>query len=120
MTIAQVVQCLSAQVLCGENRLEEDITSACGSDLMSDVLAFVHDNALLLTGMTNAHVVRTAEMLDIACIVFVRGKIPGDDILKMADARHICIMTTEHTLFTACGMLYKSGLRGGGEQVDPA
>jgi predicted transcriptional regulator len=113
MTIGEVVDILNARVLSGAEMFDEEIHSACGSDLMSDVLAFVKDRAVLLTGMTNAHVVRTAEMLDILCIVFVRGKIPGDDICDMAKERGIAILSTDMTLFTACGLLYEKGLRGG-------
>ncbi len=110
---------LSARLLCGEELLKEELRSACGSDLMSDVLAFVKDKAVLLTGMNNAHVVRTAEMLDIVCIVFVRGKIPDDDLLSMARDRGIAMLSTEMTLFTACGVLYQSGLRGGDKKEMP-
>ncbi len=113
MTIREVGGALFAQVLCCEELLDEDLHSACGSDLMSDVLAFVKDRAVLLTGMTNAHVVRTAEMLDIICVVFVRGKVPDDSILEMAVERGIAILSTDMTLFTACGVLYERGLRGG-------
>lgn len=116
MTIQDVQNALSARVLCGEELSAEEIHSACGSDLMSDVLAFVKDKAVLLTGMTNAHVVRTAEMLDIVCIVFVRGKALDEEILQMARERGICILSTEHTLFTACGLLYETGLRGARKQ----
>lgn len=119
MTVQDVCTALDARVLSGEDLLNQDVHSACGSDLMSDVLAFVKDRAVLLTGMTNAHVVRTAEMLDIVCVVFVRGKTPGSDILDMAKERGISVLSTELTLFTACGMLYECGLRGGGKK-DPS
>jgi len=93
--------------------LQEEILSACGSDLMSDVLAFVKEKTVLLTGLTNPHVVRTAEMLDVSAIVFVRGKKPTEDILRMAIDRKIAILTTSHTLYVACGILYQNGLPGG-------
>ena len=80
---------------------------------MSDVLAFVKDHTVLLTGLTNPHVVRTAEMLDVACVVFVRGKRPTPDIIDMAVERDMCIMSTHHTLYVACGILYQNGLPGG-------
>ena len=116
MTVRDVCNALNARVLCGDDLLDKELHSACGSDLMSDVLAFVKDRAVLLTGMANAHVVRTAEMLDIVSIVFVRDKMPGNEILDMARERGISVLSTELTLFTACGILYGEGLRGGGKK----
>lgn len=112
VTIRDVVNKLDANVLCGEEFLNHEVISACGSDLMSDVLAFVKEKTVLLTGLTNPHVIRTAEMLDVSCIVFVRGKQPTQDILDMAMEREIAILNTPETLFTACGKLYEAGLRG--------
>ncbi len=113
MTIKDVRDILEARVLVGENNLEDMIRSACGSDMMSDVLAFSKDHSVLLTGLCNPQVIRTAEMLDIACIVFVRGKKPDESILKMAEERGLVILSTDHRMFSACGMLYQAGLRGG-------
>ena len=76
MTIRELIPVLDARVLCGEDKLDQEVKSACGSDLMSDVLAFVKDKTVLITGLTNIHVMRTAEMLDIHCVVFARGKVP--------------------------------------------
>jgi len=80
---------------------------------MSDVLAFVKEKTVLFTGLTNPHVFRTAEMLDVTAIVFVRGKRPTDDILRMAVERKIAILTTNHTLYVACAILYQHGIPGG-------
>ena len=79
---------------------------------MSDVLAFVNEKTVLITGLTNAHVLRTADMLDLKCLVFARGKIPGDDLLEQADEQGLVVITTPATAFTACGLLYEAGLRG--------
>ena len=76
MTIKTIRDLLGAEILCGEESLEKDIHSASGSDMMSDVLAYVKDQAVLLTGLVNAQVIRTAEMMDMVCIVFVRSKRP--------------------------------------------
>lgn len=113
MTIAQIKECLDAESLCNHDLMDVDIETACGSDLMSDVLAFVKDKTVLLTGLTNPHVVKTAEMLDVRLIVFVRGKHPTSDILEMAIEREIVLMRTDMTLFEACGKLYMNGLRAG-------
>ena len=112
MQLRQVKELLNAIVLCGEDKLDEEVVSACGSDFLSDVLAYVHDQNLLLTGMVNPQVVRTAEMTDIKCIVFVRGKRPDEEIIQMAEGRGIVIMTSNERLYCACGLLYGNGLRG--------
>ncbi len=112
MKLSSVVNILQANVLSGEDALEGEVVSACGCDLMSDVLAFVKDHALLLTGLMNPQVVRTAEMMDITAIVFVRGKIPDNDIIEMAKRKNMVLMSTELPLYIACGELYQHGLIG--------
>ena len=84
MELFEIRDILNATVLCGEEYLDREVRSACASDFMSDVLAYVKDQAVLLTGMVNPQVVRTAEMMDMKCIIFVRGKMPGEDILELA------------------------------------
>ena len=112
MTIGDIVTILHAKVLCGGDRLDRPAHTACCSDLMSDVLAFVNEKTVLITGLTNPHVVRTADMLDLKCLVFARGKVPNEDILEQADEQGLVVMTTAVTAFTACGLLYEAGLRG--------
>ena len=112
MKISQVQDLLHAHILCGEEHLETEVHSACGSDMMSDVLAFVKNQAVLLTGLVNPQVIKTAEMMDMRCIVFVRNKKPSPQMLEMADDVGITLLATEETLFTACGVLYDNGLRG--------
>ena len=112
MTIGDMVRILNARVLLGEDKLDTPAHTACCSDLMSDVLAFVDEKTVLITGLTNPHVVRTSEMLDLKCLVFVRGKVPTADILESAEEQGLVVMTTKVTAFTACGMLYEAGLRG--------
>lgn len=115
MTVNDIKNLLEADVLCGEEFLDREVHTACGSDMMSDVLAFVKDQSVLLTGLCNPQAVRTAEMMDIVCIVFVRGKIPDESITELAKEREIVILTTEMRMFPACGILYENGLRGGAE-----
>lgn len=105
-------QCLEAEILIGEDLLNEEIDYGYSCDLMSDVLAYVKNNVLLLTGLVHPQVIRTAEMLDIKAIVIVRGKTPGEEVLRMAKAKDIAIMTTKHSLFTASGLLFQKGLPG--------
>ncbi len=113
MTIENLKQILNADVICCEERLGEEIITACGSDMMSDVLAFVKEQAVLLTGLVNPQVVRTAEMMDMHCIVFVRGKKPNEAMIKLAEQKDIIMLCTEMEMFTSCGKLYSAGLRGG-------
>jgi len=112
MTIADMVELLNARVLCGEDKLDKPVYTAFCSDLMSDVLAFVNEKTVLITGLVNPHVVRTADMLDLKCLVFCRGKIPPDDILEDADELGMTVIATRETAFTTCGKLYTAGLRG--------
>ena len=113
MTVLQLKEILSAELLCGGDHLDREVQTACGSDMMSDVLAFVKEQAVLLTGLVNPQVVRTAEMMDMKVIVFVRGKGPGDAILDLARELDIFVLKTELEMFTSCGKLYQAGLRGG-------
>ncbi|NLX94348.1 MAG: hypothetical protein GXZ02_10990 [Clostridiales bacterium] len=113
MTVETIKTILNADVLCGEDRLDREVHAACGSDMMSDVLAFVKEQAVLLTGLVNPQAVRTAEMMDISCIVFVRGKRPDGDIVALAERRKIVLLCTKLEMFSACGLLYSNGLKGG-------
>ena len=113
MTVKDIQEILKAQVLCPGEGLQSEVHTACGSDMMSDVLAYVKDQAVLLTGLNNPQVVRTADMMDMICIVFVRGKAPDEMLLALAEERGIAVMATDKTMFTACGLLYSEGLRGG-------
>ncbi len=115
MKISKMQELLEAKVLCGEEFLGRHVYSACGCDLMSDVLAFAKDQAVLLTGLVNPQVVRTALMMDMNCIVFVRSKIPGEDIIKLAKEHELVILSTEKPLYTSCGLLFQNGLLGSRE-----
>ena len=112
MTIREVVKLLDAEILCGEDHLDTEIHTACGSDMMSDVLAYVKDQSVLLTGLLNPQVVRTAEMMDMLCIVFVRGKKPDAAVIELAKEKGIVLLSTDKRLFVACGILYTNGLGG--------
>ena len=110
MKIKTIKELLEADVVCGEEALGRHVYSACGSDMMSDVLAYVKDQAVLLTGLVNSQVIRTAEMMDIKAIVFVRGKKPTEEIKELAKEYSMVIMTTDYPLYPSCGKLYASGL----------
>ena len=110
MKISDIVEILEAKVLTGESMLDHEIDTACGADLMSDVLAFAKERAALLTGLLNPQVIRTADMMDSKCVVFVRGKEPDEVMLELAKDRDIVILASDYCMFSACGRLYKEGL----------
>ena len=112
MILEDVRKILEAEVIVGNDLMNKDVAMACGSDLMSDVLAFVRQGALLLTGLTNPQVVRTAEMADLQAICFVRGKKPGRDTIEIAEAKDIPLLATSLPMFESCGRLYREGLPG--------
>lgn len=115
MLLSEIKTLLDARVLSGEDDAvlsEKEISTACGCDLMSDVLAFVKDQSLLLTGLINSQVIRTAEMMDILAICFVRGKTPPEEVITLAQEKGITILSTDHPLYHSCGVLYSNGLRG--------
>jgi len=116
MQIKDVIEILKADVIFCEDR-EVEIHTACGSDMMSDALAYVKDQAMLLTGLMNPQTIRTAEMLDMPAVVFVRGKTPGSDIIELAKVKGIAVLSTKYRMFTACGRLYAGGLGGGVDEI---
>lgn len=114
MKLHEIVATLEARVVSGSEISDVDICSACGADLMSDVMAFVKERVVLLTGLINPQVIRTASLMDIKVLVFVRGKLPTDEMVDMARAEGIALLSTKNSMFIACGKLYEAGLRGAG------
>ena len=113
MTIREMQRVLNAQFLYGEELADLDVQFVFSADMMSDVLAYGSKCSVLITGLCNPQVVRTAEMLDIVCIIFVRGKMPDENMLALARSKSIAVLATEHYMFTSCGILYENGLRRG-------
>jgi|SRR5690554_1082564 len=113
MKLREIQEILNAEVLVGEEVLDHvEPFCACGSDLMSDVLTFTKERTLLLTGLTNSQVVRTAEMIDLTGIVFVRGKKPTRQVIEMAQENNLPLLSTRLPLYETCGALYSAGLKG--------
>lgn len=115
MKIRDIQKLLDAELLCECGNLDNEVYSAFGCDLMSDVLAYVKDQSVLLTGLVNPQVIRTAIMLDMVCVVFVRSKSPTQEILDLAKESGMVVMSTNKTLYTSCGILYSNGLNGKGK-----
>ncbi len=112
MTLKEIKELLQAEVITGEDCLDLEITFAGGSDLMSDVLAIVKPGILLLTGLSNAQSVRTANIIDAKAIVYVRGKKPDKIGIEEARGKGIPLLSTKYMMYTACGLLFSHGLPG--------
>ena len=110
MKLREVLSIIEGKVISKEVDLDLEIQSGCGADLMSDVLAFTHEGTLLMSGLTNPQVVRTAEVAGISAIVFVRGKMPPPETIDLAAQRGIPLLASKYTMFETCGRLYKAGV----------
>ena len=106
MKICEIKELLNAEVLSGEELMDEEVRMACGSDMMSDVLAYVKDQAVLLTGLINPQLVRTAMMMDMRFLVFFSNKRPTSEMLELAKENHIAVLATAERMYEACGKLY--------------
>ena len=111
LNLRELSKLLDSKIHCCEESLENKISYVCAGDLMSDILMFSEPNALLVTGLVNIQVIRTAEMLDIAAVIFIRGKTPTGEMLDLARRKRIPLLTTDHTLYLSCGLLYEAGLK---------
>ncbi|MCX7816482.1 MAG: DRTGG domain-containing protein [Syntrophales bacterium] len=118
LTLRDVKEILEADVLVGHDQLEKEVSTGFGADLMSDVLAFAKPGSMLLTGLTNPQVVRTADVMDIAAIIFVRGKRPPIETIRLAEELHIPLLATKYILFESCGRLYTRGIVGCIQKVE--
>ncbi|HAH61236.1 MAG TPA: hypothetical protein DCL73_03980 [Treponema sp.] len=112
MTVEQIARTVDGSIVCGEKFRSKEIATACGSDMMSDVMAFYHDRGLLLTGLINIQVIRTASLLDLDGVCFVRGKKPTQEMTGLAEENNLFIIETDLPMFPACGKLFAAGLKG--------
>lgn len=110
MKLVKIKELLDAEVLCCEEFFDMDIKAVCGSDLLSDVLAYTDAHALLLTGLINPQVIRTAELVELSAICFVRGKKPDNLVVMMAEKKNIPLLRTRYHMYEACGKLFIAGL----------
>ncbi len=110
MKLREVLEIIEGKVITKNTDLDMEVHMGCGADLMSDVLAFTHEGTLLMTGLTNPQVVRTAEMAGIQAIVFVRGKVPPPETIALAEEKGIALLASKYTMFETCGRLYRAGL----------
>ncbi|WZL74265.1 hypothetical protein QBE52_05880 [Clostridiaceae bacterium 35-E11] len=111
MKLSEIIDILSATIHSDPIDLDIPIESCKASDLLSDVLKNPIDHSILLTGLNHLQVVRTAEMMDIKAVVFVRNKKPSQEMIRLASINGIALLSTEYKLFKCCGLLYSHGLR---------
>lgn len=114
MLVREMLKILEGELLVGEHLLDLDVQAAFGADMMSDVMAYAKENVVLLTGLINSQSIRTADLMDIKVIVYVRGKTPTPDMVAEAKNDGLAILTTRHSMYVSCGRLYEAGLREGG------
>ncbi len=113
MQLKEIIKAIDGRLIYGEEHLDKEIEIICGADLMSDVLAcHIKPRTLLVTSLVNAQVMRTADIVDLEAILFVRGKEPAEIVIEMAKDLEIPLIKTEHTMFKSCGILYQLGLNG--------
>jgi predicted transcriptional regulator len=110
MKLREVLEVIEGKVISKNVDLDQEVQMGCGADLMSDVLAFTHEGTLLMSGLTNPQVVRTAEMAGIKAIVFVRGKIPPPETVALAEEKGVPLLASKYTMFETCGRIYRAGL----------
>jgi predicted transcriptional regulator len=115
MKAKEIVELINGKVLAGENLLDEvDIKKAFAADLMSDVLAMVTSNerdVVLITGITNSQIVRTAEILDIPMIIVCRGKVVPKEVIELSKEKGIILVSTDKIVFEVSGILYNKGIK---------
>lgn len=110
MKLGEVLEVIEGKPISKNVDLNQEVEMGCGADLMSDVLAFTHEDTLLMSGLTNPQVVRTAEMAGIKAIVFVRGKIPPLETVALAEEKGVTLLASKYTMYETCGRLYQAGL----------
>ena len=114
MKLREVLEVIEGKVISKDVDLDQEVQMGCGADLMSDVLAFTHEGTLLMSGLTNPQVVRTAELAGVVAIVFVRGKLPPPETIALAEEKDIPLLASRYMMFETCGRLYQAGLSGCG------
>ncbi len=112
MILKEIAKILEASIIANPENSEIDIHSACSADMMSAVLYYHTPNSLLITSLTQPHVIRTAEIAGIKSIVFVLDKKPDKETIDLAQKKKIPLLSTSFCMYTASGRLFKEGLPG--------
>ena len=120
MKLSEIQQILDAEVLCGGDLLYNDVSTCFACDLISEMLLYVTRNTLVITSLTNIHVVHTAQVMDAIGVVFVAGKIPDSTVITNSEMSNIPLFTTKHLTFECCGRLYAQGVKANTIPTDSA
>jgi predicted transcriptional regulator len=112
MTLREIQTILNAEVLYGEQLLDREVKTGFACDLISDMLAFASSDTLLITTLTNPHVIHTAEVMDAVGVIFVGGKRPDLSVIEQVNGTRIPLLSTELLIFKCCGLLYQNGIQG--------
>lgn len=115
MKLSEIIDLLECKVMAGKKNIDLSVDEICAADLMSDVLAFTTPGAILLTGLTNVQSVITAHVAEVKAIVYVRGKRPDSDAIKLADQKGIPLLASPLSMYAACGRLFEKGLKSGSD-----
>lgn len=112
MKLSEIKELLKAEVLCGDKCLNREIETCFACDMISEMLIHIKPHSLLVTSLMNAHVIHTAQVMDVSAVVFVGGKKPDELVIKNGEANSIPILATEYLIFDCCGMLFSNGIKG--------
>lgn len=112
MKLSEIKETLKAKVYVGEDKLDVSVTAGAGSDLMSDLLTGPTNGVVLLSGLNNLQVIRTSVIAGVAALVIVRGKEPDPEMITHAREHDLPLLSSPFTMYTACGRLFRNGLRG--------
>ena len=116
MRLEDILTIAKARLICPDQTsqqgciLNREVRVGGGADLMSDVLHYELAQGLLITGLTNPQIIRTAEIADVRAVLVVRGKVPMPETCELAEQVDIPLLSTPLTMFEACGLLYEAGL----------
>lgn len=110
MRVSELIAIIDGKLVTNTADLSREIKGGCGADLMSDVLASIQPEAVLLTGLCNPQVVRTSQMADVAAIVLVRGKCPPKETIELANSENIPLISSPFGMFELCGRLHEAGM----------
>jgi predicted transcriptional regulator len=113
LTLEEISRVIECKLITGEKNLDQDFTEVLAADLMSDVLAYTKPGAILLTGLRNVQSVITSHVAEVRAIVYVRGKVPDDEAIKLAEQKRIPLLSSRLSMFVACGRLFEKGLKSG-------
>jgi predicted transcriptional regulator len=111
LTLQEIGELIECEVVTGSKYLDLDFQEVCAADLMSDVLAFAAPGGVLLTGLSNVQSVITAHVAEVRAVIYVRGKRPDNEAVKLADQKGIPLLSTRLSMFEAAGRLFQNGMR---------